>query len=301
MMFERLTTFCALTLALTCSVASAQVQPVQPQQPYPPGAYQPAPYPQAQQPQYPQAQPQYPQQPYPQAGYPPPEAAPAYGPAPGAYPPGAYPPGYVPPGYAPPPEAVLTSVEGKLQLSLGTTFVRYRSTSFEADAGGGELDVSELSWGFSDSSNVILEAGYGLTERLLIGGVLQLGGESSTTDNGVDEAESSEFQFLLGPKVDFHFLPTSKFNPFVGAIVAINVGSGSEGPAVGPVETSSLLFTFLLRGGVRVFVNESLSLDPAIVFGFATGSGSQEVGAMKGDFSQSGFQFGLSLSASYWL
>lgn len=300
-MFERLTAISVLTLALTCT-ASAQVQPVQPQQPYPPGAYQPAQSPLAQ-PQYPQAQPQYPQQPYPQQqmqpGYPQAEAAPAYGPVPGAYPPGAYPPGYAPPGYPVPPEVLLTSVEGKLQLSLGTTFVRYRSSSFEAEGGGPEVTVSELNWGFSGSSDVLLEAGYGITERLIIGGLLQLGGESATTEVDTAESESSSLSFLFGPKLDFQFLPTSKFNPFVGAIVAVAIGSQEDAAML---ETSTTLFNFLLRGGVRVFVDESLSLDPAFVFGFGVGSASQQgPGGAEVDLSLNGLQFGLSLSASYWL
>ena len=287
-MFIRLTVSSLLTLVLAQSVSAQQ----EPAPAYPPGTYQPQqPFPQQ---QYPQQQPLPPGQ-YPPGGYPSPLAADPnaqYAPPPGGYPPG-YMYGQQPPGEM--PQMIVSSVEGALQLSLGTYFVRYTSGSRDFDNEMISDDsTSDLLWGLSESSTVTLEGGYGLTERLLIGGVLQLGGTSSTRDPDVgEEEETDSFDLLIGPKAEFHFLPTSKFNPYAGGVIAIASHSDTL--------FSHLMFNLQIRGGVRCIITDSLSIDPGILFAFGFGGGSLDLAGTEFDYGISGFRIGLTLAVSGWL
>jgi hypothetical protein len=190
---------------------------------------------------------------------------------------------------------MVSSVAGALQLSLGTQFVRYRASSINFDNNAGKLSVSGLKWGFGDSSPILLEGGYGITDRLLIGGILQLGGSSDTTERDVDgaKAELSEFDLMLAPKIDYQFSPTSKINPFVGGMLGIAHTSGSENGT----KNSSTLFVMQARGGLRCFLAEGFSVDPAVIVGFGVGGGS----AGEAGFGTTAFQIGLALSVSGWL
>ena len=289
-MFIRLLILSLLTLAFARPTFAQQ----EPAPAYPPGTYQPQQYPQ----QDPNAYPQQPmqQEPYPPGGYPSPLAADPNAP----YPPGGYPPGYVY-GADQPQEPLVSSVEGALQLSLGTYFMRFTSASQDYDnAMLSDESVSELLWGLSEASTVTLEGGYGVTDRLLVGGILQLGGTSGTRDPEADAAEeidSSSFDLLIGPKAEFHFLPTSKFNPYAGGAIAI----ASHSEEAGGLSFSQLTFNLQIRGGIRCFITDSLSIDPSLVFAFGIGSGSVEVATLESDYGVSGFRIGLAVNVSGWL
>jgi len=297
-MYIRLTVLSLLTLAYAQPLL-AQQEPAPAYPPaYPPGTYQPqpAPYPQQQPGAFPQQQPMDQQQGYPPGAYPSPLAA-----DPNAqYAPGGYPPGYVygqqpAPLAQAPQEQLLTSVEGALQLSMGTYFMRYTSSSFDYDSEMiSDESVSDLLWGLSEASTITLEGAYGITDRLLVGGILQLGGTSGSRDPDVgEEAEASSFDLLIGPKAEFHFLPTSKFNPYAGGALAIASHSDDL--------YSRLMFNLQIRAGVRCFLTDSLSIDPALVFAFGFGGGELDVSGFKSDYSLSGFRIGLALNVSGWL
>lgn len=298
-MLNRITVAFVLAFAIPFTAAAQQGG-------FPAGAYQQQQqYPQQQQQGFPQ-QPQqqgFPQQQYPQQqldpyGQPYPQQ-PGYGPAPqglgAAGMPGMY------------GEPMVSSVKGRLQLSLGTYFVRFTSMSQSfADNPTGDLSVSDLKWGFSGSSPVILEGGYGITDNIVIGGVLQLGGLSNTVeaDMGGAKIETSGLDLLIAPKFDYQFSPTAKVNPFVGGMLGIEVNSASApGGVGGTTDDSQLNFTLLARGGLRCFLFDGLSIDPAIVFGFRIGSGTTKLGGAAADldYSLSGFRLGLSVSMSGWL
>jgi hypothetical protein len=280
-MLNRLTAAFVLTCAIPLAAAAQQT-------PYPAGAYA------QQQPGYPQ---QYPQpQAQPQYPYPPPDAA-------------------MQPGYGPPSplaygdqygEPLVSSVKGALQLSLGTYFVRYTSLSQSFDENAGDFSRTDLAWGFSASSPVIVEGGYGITDSLVVGGVLQLGGWSQTfeAEMGGAKAERSTFDLLLAPKVDYHFIPTSKINPFVGGMLGVEINSASTPSAMAGMsdEESSTSFTLLARGGLRCWLFDGFSVDPALSVGFKIGGGSTKpAGGSELDWSASGFRVGLSVSMSGWL
>jgi hypothetical protein len=271
-------------------------------QPYPQQGFPAQAYPQQPVPQQPYAQP-YPQQPLPQQSYPPQQAYPAQQQFPQAYPqqPGAY--GYAP-GYpgqfaGPPPSAALvSSVDGVLQFGVGSSIVQYVSTSFTLDPGDAKTSRSVTNWGFAENP-FVLEGGYGLSSQLLLGGVIQLGGTSNSDmlPNATAPNKISAFKFLLGPKLDYQFMPESKLNPFAGAVLGLGLDSRNEYGA----KESRTVFTALVRGGVRYFVFDSVSIDPALNLGFTVGSGSLSSSGVSVSASTSGFLIGLNVGVSFWL
>jgi hypothetical protein len=175
--------------------------------------------------------------------------------------------------------------------------VRYVPIGMEVENGGAEVDVSNLDWGIAENP-VALEIGYGLTDSLILGGQLGIGGESTTQEQmGFADAESSEFNFQFGPKLDYMFSAGSKVNPFAGAVVLVGIDSSDNGG----VEFSSTVFRFLGRIGLRAFLADSFSLDPALVVGAGVGSASQDGGQGEADLSVTGFQVGLDIGFSGWL
>jgi len=255
----------------------AQPQPVQPQPAPAPGYPQPAPAPFGAQPQ---------PAPAPAPGYPPPPAQ-------------QYPGFPVPPAdtMQPPPGGI---PDGAFQLGLFTTFVRYEPIKISVENNGPEYDISTLKWGIADNP-VGIELGYGLSDMVVFGGVVGLGGTSnSQSSDGQADIDTSEFALELGPKLDLMFSPGSTVMPFIGAQVLLHLESQDAG---GGAETSNTVFLFVARGGLRAFVADSFSIDPAVFFGGGFGSGSQNGGggATDVDYDVSGFRVGLSLGFSGWM
>jgi opacity protein-like surface antigen len=263
----------------------AQPSPVQPQPVYQQPAPQPAP---------PAAPPGYPQpQPAPFGAQPQPAApAPGYPAPPAQYSPFPVPP---PDNMQAPPSGI---PNGAFQLGLSTTFVRYEPLHAEVDNNGGERDTSFLKWGLAENP-VVLELGYGFTDRLVFGGTLGLGGSSTTYSTpGTADADDSKFMFEFGPKLDFMFSPGSKVNPFIGALVLVHLESSTD-PA--GTDDSTTAFLFLARVGLRAFLTDSFSIDPALVAGGGFGSGSVDQGGASVDYSVSGFRIGLNIGFSGWM
>jgi hypothetical protein len=195
------------------------------------------------------------------------------------------------------PVGPVPTLDGAIQLGLMLPVVRYQPIGLEVENGGQEVDISRLDWAIAENA-VVLEIGYGLTESLVLGGQLGIGGESTTQEQmGFADQESSEFSFLFGPKLDYMFSPGSKVNPFAGAVVLIGVDS-TDG---GGLETSSTVFRFLGRIGLRAFLADAFSIDPALVVGAGVGSASQDGGAGETDLSVTGFQVGLDIGFSGWM
>jgi hypothetical protein len=273
----------------------AQPSPVQPQPIYQQPQPQPQPYAQPAPQPAPAGQPVYAQpQPAPFGAQPQPAPAPGYPTASAQYP--GFP---VPPAdNTPQPPAGIP--EGAFQLGLFTTIVRYEPLNISVENNGPEYDVSTLKWGIADNP-IGIELGYGLSEMIVFGGVIGLGGSSdSQSSQGQADIDSSSFALELGPKLDLMFSPGSKVMPFIGAEVLLHLDSSSAG---GGAKTSSLVFIFEARGGLRAFLTDSLSLDPALFFGGGFGSGSQNAGGGQTDvdYSVSGFRVGLSLGFSGWM
>lgn len=206
------------------------------------------------------------------------------------------------------------STDGALQLGLGTDVLTYTSGSqtWEFPGGEQETETSSFAWGFGQHNGINLEGGYGLGDSLVIGGFVALGGRSESAKevrDNANEGTDSEFTFGLAPKLDYMFLPTSRFRPFLGGAVGITHQSFKEethDPQSGitridrKVGLTGLLL--MARVGVRCFLTPGFSLDPALTFGLIpTASGSVQAGPVSTDASASQFSIGLSLAASGWV
>jgi hypothetical protein len=275
----------------------AQPAPVQPQPVYQQPAPQPQPaYPQPAPSPVPAAQPygQPAPQPAPFGAQPQPAPAAGYPTASAQYPNFPVPP---PDNTQPPPGGV---PDGAFQLGLFTTLVRYEPLAIEAENNGGKVDISNLVWGIANNP-IGIELGYGLSDMIVFGGVVSIGGSSdSQKPDGGTESSTSSFALELGPKIDLMFSPGSKVMPFIGAEVLLHTDSQS---ADGGFEASNLSFIFEARGGLRAILTDSFSLDPALFFGggFGTGSQNNGGGAADQDYSISGFRVGLSIGLSGWM
>lgn len=202
------------------------------------------------------------------------------------------------------------NTDGALQLGLGTDVLSYTSGSVTVDTPVGErsIDASSFNWGFSQRNGVDVEGGYGLGESLVLGGFLALGGWSqSAKPDGANKTTESGFTLALAPKLDYMFMPESRYRPFVGGAIGLSyqsnkteVESGSTTTTTGKSSLTGLLL--MARVGVRCFVTPGFSLDPALTLGFVpTASGSYAAGATSYDASASQFSIGLSIAASGWI
>jgi len=186
--------------------------------------------------------------------------------------------------------------EGEFQLGLGTPFLGYTSTTLEGD-NDFESTTSGVRWGIRHE--VFAELGYGITPNLLVGGLLKLGGSSMSTEiEGVDdEIDSGNFDFLLGPKLDYVLMPGDKVQPFVGGVI----GYLSFTETNGDTDNTVSGFQFMARGGVRVFPGKEFSIDPWLGLSYFTGGWEQENDAGDSDGDASGFELMVNLTLSGWM
>jgi hypothetical protein len=114
-------------------------------------------------------------------------------------------------------------------------------------------------------------------------------------------APAREFMFSIGPKLDYQLMPTSRWNPFIGAVANVTLASKSYYNT----KDSRTIFGLLARAGLRYFVLDQLSFDPTLSVGAHFGSGSQGMdlpaGSTQLDYSLSGFDFALSMGISLWI
>ncbi len=197
--------------------------------------------------------------------------------------------------------AFAQSVEEHFQIGLATPIIAYSTGSIEYEGGGPfdtEVDVSSTQWGLGHA--VAGEFGYGLNDALVLGAFLQLGGESQTLEfeNGTED-DTDSFRFFLGPKIDYMFLEGKTVRPFVGGIVGLTVDSSDSGTT----ETSLTGFQLQGRVGLRAFVTETFSIDPAFYMGWETASGEVEppAPAPSTDVSASAFNVGVTVGVSGWV
>jgi opacity protein-like surface antigen len=225
-------------------------------------------------------------------------------------------------------QAKAQNIEHALQLGLGTNFLAYSNTTLTQDQpadlnnpnNGRTVEYKTVNrtteWGLSNRSGINLEVGYGITDSLVLGGMLQLGGWVNTTGantitNDTSRLTNSTFSLFIGPKIDYMFLPDSMVRPFIGgAIGLVRQTYSTEQETVGSVTTNNLDIGttgvgLLARGGIRWFLTPGFSIDPALVFGINTGTGSTEYplrgGRRSDDTTATGYSIGLSLAFSGWI
>ena len=188
--------------------------------------------------------------------------------------------------------------EGEFQLGLGTPFLGYSSYTEDPD-NGEESSISGLTWGIGHE--VFAELGYGITPSLVLGGLVQLGGTSMTSETGDNEVDSGSFELLLGPKLDFVLMPGDKVQPFVGGVIGyVNSSTSTEFENV-ETSTSTSGFMFMARGGVRIFPGKEFSIDPWLGLGYFTGGVEYEGEDNSVENDLSGFELMVHLTVSGWM
>ena len=220
------------------------------------------------------------------------------------------------------------TVANHLQIGLGTDLVSYSTFTQRVTAPPPppaapvgtvdyKFDLHQTRWGISDRSNLNLEIGYGLNDMFVIGGLLTLGGWSGYRHDernaSLNHIQDSTFNLFIGPKFDVMFLPESRIRPFVGGIIGLTRVTENQTATNNASVTTTQLDTgytgvgIFARGGIRWFLTQGFSLDPALVLGFATMSGSAQgvapVGANAASYDSglTGFSIGLGVTASGWV
>jgi hypothetical protein len=161
-----------------------------------------------------------------------------------------------------------------------------------------------------------LEGGYGITDSLVIGGILQFGGWAGTT--GADNIAAggriheSRFSLFIGPKVDYMFLPDSMVRPFVGGAVGLvrrthtHETTNPNNITTTDYDIAQTGIGLMARAGIRWFLTPGFSIDPAFMVGLGWTSGGTDVPAGGGatqniDTSANGYTVGLSVAFSGWV
>ena len=194
--------------------------------------------------------------------------------------------------------------QGAVQLGLGTPVFSYSSsaTTLELNGVEEETETSGIQWGIRQE--VMFELGYGVTDMIVVGGFVELGGSSQTQtpdDPNADELEISQLNLALLPKIDFMFSEGQKFRPFVGAAGGLVLTSAKISSGDDRTETSLTGVQLLGRVGFRAFLAPGFSLDPALFVTWSTASGELEFAGENVDQTTSGFGGGLMLAVSGWI
>lgn len=304
----------ALGLMLTCTAASAAAQGYaqqgydpQQQQQYPQQQYQ---QPQQQYQQYP-AQQQYEQQQPPPGYFPTPDAQGALNyTAPNA----PYPDAQQAQNAAASDAQGASPVAGAFQVSGGISLIQVNSLSMKQDMTAASVPAVTTPPAMTAAAAPVdpvvptccivkrplyLELGYGVSNNIVIGAMVQFASASETVNNGAIPAKDLMLSFA--PKFDYQFSPASRLNPFLGG--ALNITH--ENKTYYGYKDSRMAFGLALRGGVRYFVLDGLSFDPMLSLGYAVGSGTQtnltKQPNSNSDYSLSNLQFAVSLGLSVWL
>lgn len=171
-------------------------------------------------------------------------------------------------------------------------------------------DTSTTTWGLASRNGVNFEGGYGVTDTLVIGGFLALGGRSETMQEDPDDdvdVTNSTFDMFIAPKIDYTLLPGERIRPFFGGALGLNHHSDTnkvrDNNVTRTASEGSLTGLALMgRVGARFFLSPGFSLDPAFMFMWMpTASGSYTLGNTQYDAGANGFTLGLTVAASGWV
>jgi hypothetical protein len=194
--------------------------------------------------------------------------------------------------------AAAQDIQDRFQLALSTDLVTYNSVTFESDLFDDDLEQNTTKWGVHRS--VLLELGYGVSEMIVVGAIVTLGGTSQSVEQGDDESEVSDFVAVVGPKIDLLLSQGSDVRPFLGAFIALAHQSDSVEDGA---ETSMTGFNIGARLGLHCFASTGFSVMPAVMFAYGNVSGEMEIDGSSEtpEISQSGFSLALMLGASGWI
>jgi hypothetical protein len=212
------------------------------------------------------------------------------------------------------PHAGAQTTAGALELGVGTGLVDYTSSTIDVElpailGGTTAMHGSSLEWGVAQGNSLTLEGGYGLGDSFVLGGLLALGGQSTSNELNDNKTEESRFALFIGPKFDFMLMPGESMRPFFG-IAAGYLRASSKTETTNPQDVTTTTakqaldgFELLGRAGIRWFPVEGFSIDPAVVLGWTTLSGSWRIPIVNEDVDASGTQLmiGLNVAVSGWI
>ncbi len=128
---------------------------------------------------------------------------------------------------------------------------------FSFSLGYFDLDVGNVN---ASAWLVLGQAAYAVTDRLEVGG---LGGYVNL-DGTLDDENGTISAWMIGPVVQFNFMPKQKWTPFVGASYAILHGSAEAGKQ----DTGNLLDSrWSLDAGIKYYPVEHVGIVTAVSYG----------------------------------
>ena len=194
--------------------------------------------------------------------------------------------------------------QGAFQLGLGTPVFTYGSSTTTLELGGEEQETETSGIGWGIPQDAMFELGYGVTDMIVVGGLLELSGTSQTQepdDPDADELEASGLALVVLPKIDVMFSPGQKIRPFVGAAGGLLMTSTKLSSGDFTQESSLLGVQLLGRVGLRAFLAPGFSLDPAAFVVWSTASGEIEAETTTFDVKTTNLAAGVLVVASGWI
>jgi len=200
-----------------------------------------------------------------------------------------------------PSVAFAQDIHEAFALGIDVPIVAYSSVSGEVEnpppVGNVNRDVSRMNWGVAENP-MSLHLGYALSDDIVLGGMLWLGGDTRTYElANAGESKTTWFWFGIGPYFEYVFPTGGSVRPFIGGY--LDISHESEDPD-GSRKSSYTYFQLAARGGVHIFVMRDLSLDPLAFLGFQTVLSGEED---PGNFSVSGTGpiVGLGFGLTGWI
>ncbi len=204
-------------------------------------------------------------------------------------------------GLSLPALASAQNVEHAFQLGLETGLLTHTSASLQYDTGANthvDHDTSTTQWGVGNQ-DVFLVLGYGLTQDLVLGGAVQLGGTSESDDVGAGgNVDTSQMTVGLLPRIEYMFMNGNKVRPFLrGQLILRHTSVGLDNNNDYGVTQYGLGG----GGGVRWFADPALSFDASLGLNLVGASGSYDVANTSRDISGSAWMIGLNVGVAGWL
>lgn len=201
-----------------------------------------------------------------------------------------------------PAPAEAQDVDGVVRVAFGAALVEHARTQLEFERpnllGETNLALSHTEWG-SEAPSVFIDVGYGLSNWVVLGAFVQIGGASFRLQSGASGLADDACACLLvvGPRAEIVFAPGSEVRPFAAASVGFAAVSAEAG------ENRASLRGLELTGelGLHWFAATGVSLDPAVQVGWGIASGDLDAFGEQIELRATTWNLALALSVSGWI
>jgi len=194
-------------------------------------------------------------------------------------------------------------IDGRVRLGLEGGLIEYHSTTTtygtnsSTGATGQKSDqhYTAVGLGSIPFGPVI---GYGLSEHVMLGARLELVNRSRRVD---DQDSTDTFGAELYGTLAY-VADGGALRPFVGPLLGIEIVDGGQPSS----EFYEQAFVFGVQTGLHAFATPSFSIDPSLVLGYLTGSGSGStttsgIAGSSYSYDFDGFVVGFRVALSGWL